>query len=91
MKNGHSTRPFEGEALAAVLKQLALIDVRASSLKMNLEPLSEEDKAAGAEPLTSEQIADELEAISRLVTGIVLEHLNVAPAEWYAAHDTVED
>lgn len=84
-------RPFEGDALAAVLKQLALIDLKATSLKMDLGPLSEEDKAAGAEPLTPEQIAEELEAISVIVTKIVLEHLNVAPEEWYAAHDAVED
>jgi hypothetical protein len=88
--NGKALRPFEGQALEAVLKELALINAIASSLQMSLEPLSTEDKAAGAEPLTAEQIKEDLEKVLQLVTGIVLQHIRAEPEEWYAANDKIE-
>lgn len=88
--NGKATRPFDGQALDGILREFALVNVTAGSLKMNLEPLSPEDEAAGAEPLTPQQIQDDLEQIMQIVTRIVLNHLNAAPAEWYAANDAIE-
>ena len=88
--NGKSNRPFEGQALEKVLGELALVNATAASLKMDLEPLTPEDKALGAEPLTTDQIQEALEQIMQIVTRIVQEHLNAAPAEWYAATEAIE-
>ncbi|EUB94845.1 hypothetical protein PMI07_002623 [Rhizobium sp. CF080] len=90
MQPANSNRPFEGSALANVLQELAEINVRAMSLKYDLEPLSEEDISMGAEPLGAEQIAEELDHIATIVTRIVLEHLKAEPGEWYEANDKIE-
>lgn len=83
-------RPMEGLYLRDCLKRLAEISVRADSLRFDLEPLSPEDVAAGAEPLSAEQISKELEDIARLATWIALEDLQATTEEWYAANDSIE-
>lgn len=89
MKPADRIRPLEGIALAAILHQLASVNVVASNLKFDLDPLSEEDIAAGAVPLTPEQFQEELGRISTIVTMIAIEHLKVEPSEWYAANDAI--
>ena len=65
--SGKGNRPFEGQALEAVLRELALVHATAGSLKLSLDPVSAEDAAAGAEPLTPEQIQEDLEQIMLIV------------------------
>ena len=83
-------RPMEGWYLRDGLKKLAEICAIADSLRHNLEPLSEEDIAAGAEPLTPEQITPDLERIARLATSLALEELQATTEEWYKANDSIE-
>lgn len=78
-----------GETLTAVLDQLALICVTADTLKMDLEPLSDEDRASGAEPLSLEQIQQSLASISMIATTIAISHLKADSADWYAANDRI--
>ncbi len=85
----NARRPMEGWYLRDCLKKLANISAIAYSLKMDLEPLSEEDIAAGAEPLTPEQIQTELEEISRLATSLALDEMKATPEEWYEANDKI--
>lgn len=61
----------------------------ADSLRYSLEPLTEADRAAGAEPLTKEQIQEELDQISQVVTFIALQDLRAESFEWYAANDAI--
>lgn len=82
-------RPMEGMYLRDGLKRLARICALADGLRLDLEPLSEEDIAAGAEPLTSEQINESLQEIARIATALALEELQATPEEWYAANDSV--
>ncbi|WP_111347642.1 hypothetical protein [Acuticoccus sediminis] len=88
MKN-KSKRPIEGEALAEILQELARADMRAVSLRFDLDPLSDEDKRSGAKPLSMREIQDELENISRTITGVALFHLGASRDEWYAAHEDI--
>lgn len=81
---------MEGWYLRDGLKKLAEICAIADSLRRDLEPLSEEDIAAGAEPLTHEQIAPELERIARLATSLALEEMQATTGEWYSANDSIE-
>lgn len=90
MSNGRTTRSMEGAALEAVLDELARVHAIAGSVKIDMEPLSDEDKEAGAEPLTPEQIQGELERIMVGVTRVVLNHLGASPEEWYAANDKIK-
>lgn len=83
-------RPMEGWYLRDGLKKLAEICVLADSLKYELEPLSEEDIAAGAEPLTKEQIDQSLGRIAMLATSLALEELKATREEWYAANNKIE-
>jgi len=83
-------RPLEEEALELLLRELAQVFAIAAGLKDQLEPLSDEDIALGAEPLTKEQIQEDLNQIERKVTAIVLNHLKADRDEWYAAVDTVQ-
>lgn len=83
-------RPWEGMYLRDALKKAALITVLADSLRLNLEPLSEEDIALGAEPLTYEQISEDLRNIARIATSLALEEMQATPEEWYAANDAIE-
>ncbi|MGK9052238.1 hypothetical protein [Neorhizobium petrolearium] len=69
---------------------MATINAIAHGLKYSLEPLSEEDIAAGAEPLTPEQITEGLDEIATIVTRIVLDHLKAKTDEWYSANDKIE-
>lgn len=86
----NENRPMADHPLRVTLLALARIDALAGSLRLSLEPLSADDVAAGAEPLTKSQIQEELEMISRIVTTIAIEHLQAEPSEWYAAHDAIE-
>ena len=90
MKPANSNRPIEGQALTNILHELARVNVTIGSLKFDLEPLAEEDIAAGAEPLTSEQVQEELEKIAQIVTTVAIQHLKADPMEWYAANDMIE-
>lgn len=85
-----SNRPFEGQALKDILADLAGIDVLASSLKLDLEPLSEDDRAAGAGAITIATMRTELSRLSTLVTWIAIERLKAESSEWYEAHDSIE-
>jgi hypothetical protein len=85
----NDNRPLTGQTLKTVLEELARISAAAFSLKMDLEPLSEEEKAGGAEPLTLEQIQQSLEEISYMATTIAICHLRAEPSEWDAATDTI--
>lgn len=75
-------RPLEEEALAVFLRELATADAIAWSLSRDLEPPSEEDRAHGAEPLSKEQIQDELAKISKIMETVALYHLRATPGEW---------
>ncbi|WBU61788.1 hypothetical protein [Paracoccus albus] len=88
--NDPTKRPMEGLYLRDCLKRLAEISVRADSLRHDLEPLGEDDIAAGAEPLTVEQISEELQGIATLATKIALDDLHATNEEWYAANDKIE-
>lgn len=90
MKPANSNRPMEGQALQDILKELATVNVLAMSLKMDLDPLDEEDIALGAEPLTPDQIKEELDKIANIVTRIAILNLKAESAEWYAANDSIE-
>lgn len=83
-------RPMEGWYLRDGLKKLAEICAIADGLRYSLEPLSEDDIAAGAEPLTPDQIAPDLERIARLATSLALEELQATTEEWYKANDSIE-
>ena len=80
---------MEGWYLRDALKRLAEICATADGLRYELEPLSEDDVAAGAEPLTPEQINEALENISRIATRLALEEMQATPEEWYAANDSI--
>jgi hypothetical protein len=90
MQPANSNRPLEGAALDDILKELAEINVRAMSLKHDLGPLSDEDKALGAEPLTAEQISEELDQIANIVTRIVARNLKATGDEWVDANEDIE-
>ena len=83
-------RPMEGWYLRDGLKKLAEICAIADSLRHNLEPLSEEDIAAGAEPLTPDQIIPDLERIARIATRLALEEMQATTDEWYKANASIE-
>ncbi|MEL7258419.1 MAG: hypothetical protein AAFN80_11350 [Pseudomonadota bacterium] len=73
------------------VENLALVNTLASSLKFSLEDdLTQEDIAAGAEPLTREQIQAELDKICDLATTIAVLNLKAEPEEWLAAISKVE-
>ena len=81
---------MEGWYLRDAMKKLAEICAIADSMRHSLmEPLTEEDIAMGAEPLTPEQMAPDLERIARLATGLALEELQATPEEWYRANDKI--
>lgn len=84
-----SNRPMEGLYLRDGLKKLAEICVLADGLRYSLEPLSAEDIAAGAEPLTPDAMAEDLQRIARLATSLALEEMKATPAEWYEANDKI--
>lgn len=90
METANEDQPLQGQALAAVLEDLARIHVLAASLKLSLAPLEQEDIELGAEPLSTAQIQDELDEICRVVTDIVVTHLKVESQVWYAANDAIE-
>lgn len=75
-------RPFEEEALELILRELATGDAIAWSLSRDLEPPSEDDIAHGAEPLSKEQIQEELAKISKIMETVALYHLRATPGEW---------
>ncbi|MGO4837430.1 hypothetical protein AB4144_34795 [Rhizobiaceae sp. 2RAB30] len=75
-------RPLEEEALAVFLRDLATADAIAWSLSRDLEPPSEDDIVHGAEPLSKEQIQEELAKISKIMENIALYHLRATPGEW---------
>ena len=83
-------RPMEGWYLRDALKKLAEVCALADSLRYSItEPLTEEDIAAGAEPLEPEAIAEVLEDISRISTSFALDELKATSDEWYAANDKI--
>lgn len=75
-------RPLSGEALSEALTDLATADAIAWSLSRDLEPPSEEDLALGAEPLSKEEIQDELAKIRQIMERMALHHLKVEPSVW---------
>jgi len=81
---------MEGWYLRDGLKKLAEICVLADSLRLDLEPLSADDIAAGAEALEPDQIKPVLERIARLATSVALEEMQATREEWYAANDAIE-
>lgn len=83
-------RPMEGWYLRDCLKKLAEICAYADGMKHDLQPLEADDIAAGAEPLTIEQISETLDRISRLATSLALEEMQATNEEWYAANDAVQ-
>lgn len=89
-----SNQPFERAAMGAdraeAIKNLALINVIATSLKLSMEPLTQEDLNAGAEPLTADQIQESMDEICDLVTVIALQQLKAEPEEWISANDQIE-
>ena len=88
--SANSKRPMEGWYLRDGLKKLAEICAIADSLRYDLEPLSDDDIAAGAEPLSHEQIAPELQRIALLATSLALEEMQATREEWYAATDSIK-
>jgi len=59
-------------------------------LRENLTPPSQEDVDLGAEPLSQEQIAESVDEILNVITGIALHDLAAQPDEWLAANDSIE-
>ena len=59
-----TNRPFEGQALSEVLSKLAQVNAIASSMRQNIEPISDENKEFGAEPVSVEDLQSELSDIS---------------------------
>ena len=82
-------RPMEGLYLRDALKKLAEISAVAFSLKCDLEPLTDDDIAHGAEPLSAQQIEAELDRISDLVTMFALDELRATSDEWLKASDSI--
>jgi hypothetical protein len=82
MQPANSNRPLDGQTLTELVNDLATVHTIAWSLSHNLEPPSEEDRAAGAEPLSKEQIQVDLAKICRTVESIALHRLKVEPGEW---------
>lgn len=90
MAEAKPLRPMEGWYLRDALKKLAEIDAIASNLRYTLaDPLTEEDIAAGAEPLSPEQISEDLERISRTIFSFATEELQATGDEWLSATDKV--
>lgn len=90
MKDAGAHRPMEGWYLRDALRKLAEICALADSMRYSLtEPLTEEDVAAGAGPLTPEQMMPNLDQIARLATSLALEELQATSEEWYAANDKI--
>jgi len=89
MNAANGNRPLEGKLLRDALHELAMITAVADSLRLSLGPLTEEDKAAGAEPLTNEQIQEDLEKITHIATKVAIHHLHALPQEWYAANEAI--
>lgn len=90
MQPANNNRPLEGAALEELLQDLAEINVTAMSLKYDLEPITEEDKALGVEPLTPTEIAQELDHIATIVTRIAMHQLKATADEWVEANDQIE-
>lgn len=86
--------PFERAAMGAdraeAIRNLALINAIASSLKFSMEPLTQEDLDAGAEPINADQIQESMDEICDLVTAIALQQLKAEPEEWISANDQIE-
>jgi hypothetical protein len=82
--------PDEGQALTDILHDLATICGIAETLRMSLEPLSAEEVADGMEALTTADIQHELRHINSLATRIALEGLRAEASEWYAVNNGVE-
>lgn len=72
------------------LKTLAEVSAIAFSLRENLRPLTFEDEAIGAEPLSQAQIHEDLDEISRKLTNLALITLKATREEWYAANDGIQ-
>lgn len=89
MEQPETGRPMEGGYLQDALKKLAEICVIADSLRFDIGPVSEEDSAFGAEPLTLEQIGPELEKITRIAISLALEDIRATTDEWLAAHEAI--
>jgi hypothetical protein len=90
MTDATPKRPMEGWYLRDALAKLAEICAIAGSMRLSLtEPLTEDDIAAGAEPLSPEQIVPDLERIGQLATSLAIEELQASAEEWYAANDKI--
>ncbi|WP_305487601.1 hypothetical protein [Brevundimonas sp.] len=55
----------------------------------DLDPLSPEDVAAGAEPLSADQIQTELERICEVISQVALDDLKATGGEWLEATDSI--
>lgn len=83
-------RPFEGQELHNILKELAYANVIAGTMKSSLDPLSEDDVAMGAEPLTPDQIKADLDKIMDVLAKVAVLYLKATREEWQAADDEIE-
>ena len=83
-------RPMEGWYLRDGLKRLATICAIADGMRYSLEPLSDEEISAGAEPLTPTQMQEELGRIALIATQVALEEMQATSEEWYAANNSIE-
>lgn len=83
-------RALHGEPLEAILRELAEISSIAFSLSHELQPLSQEDIEAGAEPLSQGQIQEYLNDIQMRIAILALGDLKATRGEWYAANDGVQ-
>jgi len=84
------TRTLSEDQFKQALETLAKVSATAFSLREDLMPLTLDDLAIGAEPLSREQIKGELDSISNDLTLLALETLGASREEWYAANDTVQ-
>jgi hypothetical protein len=84
------TRALSEDRFKQALETLAKVSASAFSLREDLAPLSPEDIANGAEPLSQEQINQALDSISNDLTLLALETLGATREEWFAANDTVQ-
>lgn len=82
-------RPMEGLYLRDGLKRLAEICTIADTMRMDLDPLTADDIAMGAEPLSPAQMQEDLQKIAMIATMLALEEFQAKPEEWYAANDSI--
>jgi hypothetical protein len=83
-------RTLSEQQYRTALETLARVSAVAFSLRENLTPLTPEDIAAGAEPLSQEQVHEALDAIANEMTVLALDTLGATREEWFAADGKVQ-